>query len=151
MLSYTETMKILFVCHSNIGRSQMAKAFYNNLTNSRDADAAGTEVKEAGQTLLERKATSDSKNFFLLDVMNDIGYDLSDATRDQLIQDKLPLYDWVISMASPNVSPEWLLKAPNYIYWDVKDPRGQNYEITATVRDDVLQRVERLIETKSPN
>ena len=143
-------MKILFVCHSNIGRSQMAKAFYNRLTDTEDADAAGTSVKEIGQTLLGRKQTSTSKNFYLLDVMNDIGYDISDAKREPLDQSMLNKYEWVINMASPHLSPEWLKEANNYVYWDVKDPRGQDYETTAHVRDDIFQRVERLVQTGNP-
>jgi hypothetical protein len=91
----------------------MAKAFYNQRTHSYDADAAGTHVAEVGQTLLERKATSSSKNFFVLDVMKD--------------------------------TPQWLLESPKYVYWDVKDPRGQNYETTAQVRDDIRRRVQQLI------
>jgi len=126
----------------------MAKAFYNRLTNTSDADAAGVSVKEPGQTLRERKETSDSKNFFLLDVMNDLGYDLADATREPLKQEMLSNYDKVISMESVERTPDWLLKAPNYIYWDVKDPRGQDYETTARVRDDILGRVRRLIENE---
>jgi arsenate reductase (thioredoxin) len=144
-------MKILFVCHSNVGRSQMAKAFYNKLTNTHDADAAGTAVKEVGQTLIERKQTSRSKKFFLLDVMDELGYDLSDATRNSLHQGALSDYGWIISMALPRQSPDWLLTAPNYVFWDVKDPRGQDYETTARIRDEILERVKKLIETKSPN
>ena len=80
--------------------------------------------------------------------MNDLGYDLADATREPLKQEMLSNYDKVISMESVERTPDWLLKAPNYIYWDVKDPRGQDYETTARVRDDILGRVRRLIENE---
>jgi len=46
-------MKILFVCLSNIGRSQMAMSFYNLFTKSSDADSAGIEVNFSGETLQE--------------------------------------------------------------------------------------------------
>lgn len=141
-------MKILFVCHSNIGRSQIAKAFYNRLTNTNDAEAAGVSVKEVGQTLLERKEVSESKHFFLLDVMNDIGYDLSNAKRELLDKDVLSRYDKVISMETKESSPSWLLEAPNYVYWNIMDPRGQDYETTARVRDEILAKVEELIQSE---
>ena len=34
--------KVLFICKGNWFRSQMAAAIYNKLTNSSDADSAGT-------------------------------------------------------------------------------------------------------------
>jgi arsenate reductase len=141
-------MKVLFVCHYNVGRSQMAKALYNSLSHSHDADSAGTNVKEPGQTLLERKQSSSSSLFFVIDVMDEIGIDISSAVRTQLTEEMLKHYDKVISMAEKETSPEWLLAAPNYIYWDVKDPRGQSFEITASARDEIKSRVTRLYEDK---
>jgi len=139
-------MKVLFVCRQNVGRSQMAKAFYNNLTHSHDAEAAGTHVTEKGQTLLERKAASSSNNFFVLDVMRDIGMDISQNTRRALITDDLQRYDLIISMADTDDTPQWLLNSPKYVRWDVKDPRGQDYTITAHVRDEIKQKVTQLIQ-----
>lgn len=142
-------MKVLFVCRQNVGRSQMAKAFYNSLTNSHDADAAGTQVSEPGQTLLERKAVSTSKNFFVLDVMNEMGIDMSSDRRSPLTKDALENYDLIVSMANESDAPEWLLSSPKYIHWDVADPRGQDYKNTAKVRDEIKARVKNLIDTNA--
>ncbi len=35
--------KVIFVCHENVGRSQIAEAFYNYYTNSNDAISGGTD------------------------------------------------------------------------------------------------------------
>lgn len=123
----------------------MAKAFYNNLTRSHDAEAAGTHVQEPGQTILERKAMSTSKNFFVLDVMSDVGIDMSGFQRQALGRHDLSKFDVVISMADKSDSPPWLLESPKYIHWDVKDPRGQNYETTAKVRDEIKGKVMKFI------
>ena len=48
-------MKILFVCWSNIGRSQVAMSFYNHLTGTNGASSAGTEVEMPGETHEVRK------------------------------------------------------------------------------------------------
>jgi arsenate reductase len=138
-------MKVLFVCHYNVGRSQMAKAFYNQKTNSNDAEAAGTDVKEQGQTLQERKNTSLSSNFFVIDVMKEVGLDISQAKRKQLTEEMLGKYDTVISMAEKDESPPWLLNSPKYIYWDIKDPRGQSFEITAKARELIKTRINELL------
>ena len=139
-------MKILFVCQQNVGRSQIAKAFYNKLTHSQSADSAGTHVHEPGQTIRERKAASASKNFYVLDVMRDVGIDMSDYKRQPLDEQHLSNYDMVVSMADKKDTPGWLLRSPKYRYWDVTDPRGQDYEFTAKVRDDIKARVQSLID-----
>lgn len=123
----------------------MAKAFYNSLTGTSDANAAGTNVKEIGQTLQERKKASKSNNFFVLDVMNDENIDMANFTRNPLTEDSLLQYDKIISMAGEDDAPRWLLESPKYIHWDIKDPRGQNYTTTTKVRDEIKAKVMRLI------
>jgi hypothetical protein len=44
-------------------------------------------------------------------------------------------------MAEKDQSPEWLLSAPNYHFWKITDPKNQNYEITARIRDEVKEKV----------
>ncbi|MEO5691430.1 MAG: low molecular weight phosphatase family protein [Candidatus Saccharimonadales bacterium] len=140
-------MKVLFVCRQNVGRSQMAKAFYNKLTKSHDAEAAGTHVSESGQTLLEQKYVSISKNFFVLDVMNDLGIDMSNNARTQLADDATEKYNLIVAMTNEDDTPAWLKKSPKYVHWDVADPRGQDYENTAKVRDRIKALVQNLINT----
>lgn len=137
-------MKVLFICHQNVGRSQMAKAFYNHLSKSSDAEAAGTSVDVPGQTIAERKRASDSKNFYVLDVMNEVGIDMSQATRIPLTEEMHRQYDIIVSMEKRENTPEWLLNSPKYVYWDVPDPRGQDLVRTRATRDDITQRVENL-------
>jgi arsenate reductase len=142
-------MKVLFVCHYNVGRSQMAKAFYNHLTGTYDADAAGTHVLEQGQTIAERKAASASKNFFVIDVMKDEGIDISHYLRRQIAQDDLQRYDVIIGMTKASELPQWLLGSSKYTHWEVEDPRGQDYKTTAKVRDLIKEQVRRLIKQNS--
>jgi protein-tyrosine-phosphatase len=142
---YTKGMKVLFVCHQNVGRSQMAKAFYNTITGSHDADAAGTVVHEPGQTLQERKRSSSSKNFFVLDAMAEKGIDISQATRQPLVRKKSDAYDLIVSMENKKDTPRWLLESPKYTFWDVPDPRGQELERTREIRDDIEARVAGLL------
>lgn len=135
-------MKVLFVCHQNVGRSQMAKAFYNHFSHSNDAEAAGTLVDKPGQTIAQRKHTSRSKNFYVLDVMDEVGIDMSQATRMPLAERMLSQYDLIVSMENEDRSPDWLLHSSKYMYWDVPDPRGKDLPDTRVTRDDIRKRVE---------
>jgi len=65
-------MKVLLICRGNVGRNQMAEAFYNSLTNSKDAKSAGTYADNPGQTLGERKKQRPG-NSFVIDVMKESG------------------------------------------------------------------------------
>lgn len=137
-------MKVLFVCLGNTARSQMAAAFYNQLTQTKDADSAGIHVEKPGQTLQERKKERPGRSF-VVDAMHEIGIDVSSAVSTQLTKEMLSQYESVINMAGKRFTPKWLAEAPNYTYWQVDDPRGRNHEVTVRARDAVKQRVIRLV------
>ncbi len=126
----------------------MAEAFYNQLTNSNNASSAGTHVEQEGQTLEERKRTSPSKNFFLFDVMDEVGLDVSKCTRTPLTESMVDAYDVIVGMGKKEDAPEWLLHSKKYVQWHVTDPRNQDYTTTVRIRDDIKAKVEIFIATK---
>ena len=140
-------MKVLFVCHYNVGRSQMGAAIYNKLTGGQDADSAGTEVDKPGQTLAQRKLehAEETKHLYTFDVMKEVGIDVSGNIRTRLSEAMLTGYDKVVNMAEPENTPDWLSKAPGYEYWPVPDPGGISYDLTKQARDDIKIRVKNLI------
>lgn len=123
----------------------MAKAFYDSLTGTSDAEAAGTHVIEHGQTLSERKRVSKSKNFYVIDVMKEVNLDISNYVRKPLSKTLAANYDVIVSMVEEKDAPSWLPQAPGYIRWHIHDPRGQNLEKTALVRDEIKSKVAELI------
>src|SRR6266511_3645456 len=140
--------KILFICKGNNCRSQIAKAIYTRLTNSNDASSAGTHVDGDGETL-EQFSKRPEVNSYTLDVMRDAGYDLSDKHQNQLTQDMVKGYNLIISMAAKRYAPQWLAKAPNYMYWKITGPKGGSYAITKRAKDEVGRRVHELITAKT--
>jgi protein-tyrosine-phosphatase len=118
----------------------MAVMIYNKLKSGHGADSAGTHVEKPGQTLLERKKELPGKSF-VVDVMKDIGIDVSSNVSTQLTQDMLSKYDVVVSMAGKRYIPVWLAKAPNYIYWKITDPMGRSHVATATARDAIYKKI----------
>lgn len=137
-------MKILFVCLGNVARSQMAEAFYNTMSNTHGADSAGTEVEVPGQTLLQRKIERPNRSF-VVDAMQDAGIDVSHCVSTQLTEDMILGYDKVISMVDEPYAPRWLVQAPNYVYWEVEDPKGLSLALTIKARDNIQRRVAMLL------
>jgi arsenate reductase len=140
-------MKVLFVCRGNIGRSQMAAAFYNKLSGTNNAESAGTHVWKPGQTLLERKHELKGKSY-IVDVMAEEGIDVSNAVQTQLTKDMLKNYDLVVNMAGVKYTPKWLKDSPNYEFWKVRDAMGRNHQVTVRARDAVKQKVTDLLKSK---
>lgn len=121
----------------------MAAAIYNSLTNTQNADSAGTDVDVPGETLLER--VTRSGRTYIIDVMDDLGIDVRNSERTQLTESMLDSYDLVISMAQKEYTPVWLENNPKYHFWDIKDPGGKNYAATQLALDAIYPKVEALI------
>ena len=136
-------MKILFVCWANVGRSQMAAAFYNKFTSTDTSSSAGTDVDYAGETLLERRNRMGGT--YTIEAMKEEGIDLSDSKRTLVTKEMIKEYDKIINMAQLEYTPEWLSNSPNYIRWEVSDPGGKNLELTLTARDIVKFKVSELL------
>ncbi len=140
-------MRILFVCWANVGRSQMAASFYNHLTGTKHAAAAGTKVEIPGETLGERRARRGGTH--VIDSMMEEGIDISNNIQTQLLEKMLDHYDRVISMADYTYTPTWLREHPRFEYWEVKDPGGKGPEETKVARDIIKAKVEELIKQGS--
>lgn len=132
-------MKVLFVCNGNVGRSQAAMAYYNQL-HPGDAVSAGTLVETPGQQLGERPGAS-----HIVTVMNEHGIDMSKNVRTPLTEEMLNGIDKVIMMADPETHPQYLQGRRNVEFWDVEDAKNKPLERTREIRDELKARVEELI------
>jgi protein-tyrosine-phosphatase len=129
-------MKVLFICKSSVGRSQMAAALFNKLSSAHAADSAGYDVGEkAGQSLHEMVFKS----------MGEKSHDLSKNTRRQLTKDIASQADYVVVMHNTGDKLPDFLTSSNVEYWDIKDPKGSDLETHRIVRDQIEQRVRELI------
>lgn len=129
-------MKVLFICEGNIMRSQMAEAFYNNLTRTNDATSAGAAAENG-----------DPVHAGVQVVMHEKGYDMSDMRSTRLTQKLFEEADKVIAFPTPYM-PRWVLDDAKTEYWDVSDPYympddGTNY--IERTRDRIEDRVKDLI------
>ena len=130
-------MKVLFVCRQNVGRSQMAAAFYNQL-HPGDGGSAGTIVDIPGQKLQDFPAKR------TIAAMRQLGIDVSQQRRTQLTPALAQGYDKIVVMAEPENTPGWLAHDPRTEIWDIKDTKDTQAAETERIRDQIKARVEAL-------
>jgi glutathione/glutaredoxin type arsenate reductase len=125
--------KIMFVCKKNSRRSQMAEGFAKTIGKDR------VEVVSAG---LEASFI-DPKT---IEVMKEVGIDISNQSSKPLSDFKAEDFDVVISLCGcgVNLPPEWVTREI-FEDWQLDDPEGEGLETYRRIRSEVKERVEDLI------
>lgn len=143
-------MKILFICRANVGRSQMARSFYDNLSSNQIAISAGTKVSDkiVGATLgdivkLDKKKVKYTKS--VIQAMLECGCDISDQRITQLSEETFASADKVIVMCRKCYWPNYLKGSSKVDYWRIEDPKGKTLSEIRDIRDKVRVKVESLI------
>jgi arsenate reductase (thioredoxin) len=124
--------RVMFVCKKNSARSQMAEGFAKSL------GAGKITVTSSG---LE----SSQVNPIAIQVMQDVGIDISQQTSNPLSEFQPTDFDVVISLCGcgVNLPPEWVTRSV-FEDWQLDDPAEQP-EIFPRIRDEVKERVEQLV------
>jgi len=124
--------RVMFVCKKNSARSQMAEGFAKSL------GAGKITVTSSG---LE----SSQVNPIAIQVMQDVGIDISQQTSNPLSDFQPTDFDVVISLCGcgVNLPPEWVTRSV-FEDWQLDDPAEQP-EIFPRIRDEVKERVEKLV------
>ncbi len=125
--------KVMFVCKRNSCRSQMAEGFAKTLGEGKiEVTSSGLDASRVHPTAIE--------------VMSEIDIDLSNQTSDPLSDFNAEDYDAVISMCGcgVNLPPEWVTQEV-FEDWELDDPDGQPIETFYRVRDEIKERVAKLI------
>ena len=129
--------KVMFVCKKNSRRSQMAEAFARSLGEGK------IEVTSSG---LESSFV-DPKT---VEIMSEIGMDISKQQSKALSEFNPEDYDAVISLCGcgVNLPPEWVTREV-FEDWQLDDPEGEGIDTYRRIREEVKQRVIKLIEELS--
>jgi protein-tyrosine-phosphatase len=128
-------MRILFICKSNVGRSQMAPAFFNKLSKKHKAVGAGTHVGEnENQSLYE----------FVIKCMSEVGYDLSENTRKQLTSTMAKEADKIVVMTEKENLPGYV-DMKKVVFWNIEDAKDKSLEFHRQIRDEIKRLVEKLV------
>ncbi|AFZ17541.1 arsenate reductase, glutathione/glutaredoxin type [Allocoleopsis franciscana] len=129
--------RVMFVCKKNSRRSQMAEGFARTLGGGKIAvSSSGLEASQVDPTTVE--------------VMSEIGIDISEQTSKPLSDFNPEEYDAVISLCGCGVNlPESWVVREVFEDWQLDDPEGESIETFQRVRDEVKERVAKLVESLS--
>jgi protein-tyrosine-phosphatase len=122
---------VLFVCRQNAGRSQMSQALFTN------AAAGRHHALSAGTT------PSDRVHPEVVQVMQEIGIDLSDRTPVLLTRQLAEQADLVITMGCGDECP--VLPGKRYLDWELPDPAGRPVDEVRAIRDEINTRIGALV------
>jgi len=123
---------VLFVCVGNTGRSQMAEAFFNHLAGGKaKASSAGTNPANIIDPTV-------------VQVMNEVGIDISSNRPKKLTLEMLNQADKVITMGcgAENVCPASFVETED---WGLEDPKGKSIDEVREIRDEIKARVAKML------
>ncbi|OLR92622.1 arsenate reductase ArsC [Actinokineospora bangkokensis] len=132
----TAVPEVLFVCVHNAGRSQMAAALLHHHA------AGAVTVRSAGS------APADTVNPAVVEVMAELGLDLSHEFPKPLTTDAVRAADVVITMGCGDACPYFPGK--RYLDWQLDDPAGQGVDAVRPIRDEIDRRVRALLTELAP-
>jgi arsenate reductase (thioredoxin) len=119
--------RVLFVCKQNAGRSQMSAALFARIADGRhESRSAGTRP-------------ADHVHPVVVDVMREVGIDVSHHRPQALTDDLAQWADTVVTMGCGDECP--YIPGKRYIDWDLADPAGQPLDQVRTTRDEIDRRV----------
>ena len=126
---------VLFVCLHNAGRSQMSQALFER------AAAGRHTALSAGTTPAEHVHPE------VVEVMQELGIDLSDRQPELLTTELAEQADIVVTMGCGDACP--VIPGKRYLDWELPDPKGRPLEEVRAIRDDIVQRVNALLADKT--
>jgi protein-tyrosine-phosphatase len=127
----TDKPIVLFVCVHNAGRSQMAAGWLRQLAGDQ------VEVCSAGSE------PADRINPVAVAAMAEVGIDIAGEQPKVLTVDTVREADVVITMGCGDTCP--IFPGKRYEDWELTDPAGQPIEVVRQVRDDIHDRIMRLL------
>jgi protein-tyrosine-phosphatase len=131
-----EKPEVLFVCVHNAGRSQMAAGLVKLRSQGQ------IHVRSAGS------APASEINPAVIEAMSELGVDMSEEFPKPLTDEVVKAADVVITMGCGDACP--IYPGKKYEDWVLDDPAGQDVPAVRTIRDEIDQRVQALIEELLP-
>jgi arsenate reductase len=126
-----EVPEVLFVCVQNAGRSQIAASLLDHYAEGR------VHVRSAGSE------PADQINPNVVQAMAEMGIDIGKEFPKPMTDEVVQAADAVITMGCGDACP--IYPGKRYEDWEVDDPADADLEGVRRIRDDIGQRVQRLL------
>jgi arsenate reductase len=123
---------VLFACVHNAGRSQMAAAWFNALSNPEVARAISAGTEPGPRVHPE-----------VLEAMKEVGIDLSNVQPTLLTHELAARSSLLVTMGCGEKCP--VVPGLRRDDWPVEDPKGKSMETVRGIREQVRARIEALI------
>jgi protein-tyrosine-phosphatase len=123
--------EVLFVCVHNAGRSQMAAGLVKLRSGGR------VHVRSAGS------APGEEINPAVVEAMEELGVDMTEEFPKPLTDEVVRAADVVITMGCGDSCP--IYPGKRYEDWELEDPEGKDLSTVRKIRDEIDERVRRLI------
>jgi arsenate reductase len=123
--------EVLFVCTHNAGRSQMAAGLVKLRSDGR------IHVRSAGST------PANEINPVAVEAMEEIGVEMGEEFPKPLTDEVVKAADVVITMGCGDACP--IFPGKRYEDWDLEDPADKDLETVRRIRDELDDRVQRLV------
>ena len=128
--------EVLFVCVQNAGRSQMAAALLDHYAEGR------VHVRSAGSD------PADRINPNVVAAMAELGIDIGKEFPKPMTDEVVQAADAVITMGCGDACP--IYPGKRYEDWEVSDPAEADLDGVRRIRDDISDRVHRLLDEIAP-
>jgi len=136
-------VNVIFVCHANIGRSQVAEALFNLRSRHKSSSAGvGVDQHMRENNVVSKTLKDGASNPHAIPYMLERGVDVSESRRTQLTPEMVSAADLVVAILETSQKVDYLATAQNIEYWDMVDPVGH----TQTFADDVFMEIEKRVE-----
>jgi arsenate reductase (thioredoxin) len=126
---------VIFACVHNAGRSQMAAAFFNALSDPETARAVS-----AGTAPGERVHPE------VVTAMAEVGMDLSGARPQRLTDELAASAQLLVTMGCGESCP--VVPGRERDDWPIDDPNGRALDEVRRIREEIRQRVEELLSAR---
>ena len=122
---------VLFLCTHNAGRSQMALGYFAHLAG--EDGVAWSGGSEPGNEI----------NPSAIAAMAEVGIDITGEFPKPWTDEIVQAADVVITMGCGDACP--IFPGKRYENWELPDPAGQSVDAVRPIRDDIEERVRRLL------
>ncbi|WP_372479323.1 low molecular weight phosphatase family protein [Halomicrobium sp. HM KBTZ05] len=124
-------VRLAFVCVQNAGRSQMSTAFAERERDRRDLGDV-VEIRTGGTR------PADHVHGEVIDVMAEVGIDVSDRTPREISTAELDACDHVATMGCSKLDLDATVDVRD---WALDDPDGRDLDAVRAIRDEIEGRV----------